>query len=203
MKKEIINLSPHHFYDIIRFYGAEKDSSIKRRKFFSFLKNNFRVLRPRQLIVFCVSLARHLFKKAIGKTSFLPHPNLHQFHEMVVIVKKHPSLRIRMVIGIDDVCKGCIYNKDNHCHDVVSFLKNNPSLEEFNKQLDKRIMKVCNIKEKEILTPIQLLEKGELYLNNLEYIYSQNDDWHTKEREEKFKKGLQMYIKWHNLGNII
>lgn len=127
------------------------------------------------------------------------HPYQHSFHKIAECIRANPNLKIKIVTRCDNVCEGCIYYKNGHCEDRIKHRKDFILKEEFNNHIDKRIMKKCSIKEREIFTPIQLCQKAKLYLNNIDFIYSGNDLWHTQRRKEDVIKGLKYYSSLHHL----
>lgn len=129
-----------------------------------------------------------------GKSGLFPHPYGHSFHKIAEIIMSNPSLKIKNVIECDSVCDGCVHYKNGHCDDSISYRKDFASKEKFNDRIDKRIIEKCLIKEGEILTPVQLCEKAKLYLDNIEFIYSGNDLWHTEQRKRDVSKGLKFYF---------
>ena len=134
-----------------------------------------------------------------GENSITPHPYGHSLHKVALIIKNNPELEIKIIIKCDSVCKECVYYKNGRCEDSIDYRKDFVSKEEFNNWLDKRIIEKCLIKEGEILTPIQLCEKAKLYLDNMKYIYSGNDSWHTEKRREDVSKGSRLYLELHKV----
>lgn len=132
-----------------------------------------------------------------GENNIVPHPYQHSFHEIATIIKNNPELKIKNVVKCDSVCEGCVHYKNDHCDDGIDYRKDFVSKEEFNNQIDKRIIEKCLIKEGEILTPFQLCEKAKLYLDNMEFIYSGNDSCHTEQRKNDVSKGLKFYLELH------
>lgn len=139
--------------------------------------------------------------RAFGKEedNLSPHPYGHSFHKIAMIIKNNLGLKIKNVIECDSVCEGCVHYKNGHCEDSINYRDDFASKEEFNNQIDKRIIEKCLIKEGEILTPIQLCEKAKLYLDNMEFIYSGNDFWHTEQRKKDVSKGLEFCLELHKV----
>ena len=149
-----------------------------------------------------ISLRIHHFFDIIrafgkGENNLSSHPYRHSFHKIAMIIKNNPELKIKNVIECDSVCEGCIHYKDSHCDDSIDYRKDFVSKEEFNNCLDRRIIEKCLIEEGRILTPLQLCEKAKLYLDNMEFIYSGNDFWHTEQRKKDVIKGLKLYLGLH------
>ncbi len=134
-----------------------------------------------------------------GENNLSPHPYGHSFHKIAMIIRNNPDLKIKNVIGCDSVCEGCVHYKKDYCDDSIDYRKDFVLKEKFNDQIDKRIIEKCSIKKGEILTTIQLCEKAKLYLDNIEFIYSGNDLWHTEQRKEDVSKGLKLYLELHKI----
>jgi len=143
--------------------------------------------------------------RAFGKHSdanIEPHPHGHSFHSVVELIRTRPSLEIKLVIECDSVCCGCCHCKNGLCNDNVDHRKDFISKEEFNNFVDKRAMKKCLIKIGEVLTPSQLCQKAGMYLDNIDFIYAGNDDWHTAQRKKDVIKGLKYYSRLHDIKII-
>ncbi|MFH1392741.1 MAG: DUF1284 domain-containing protein [bacterium] len=139
--------------------------------------------------------------RAFGKDEkMMPNPRGHSLHEIAELVRLDPDLKIKIVLDCDSTCKGCDYLENNHCKDRIDHRKDFISKEEFNNYIDKRIMEKCHIGENEVYVSQELCQdKAKLYLNNIDFIYAGNDDWHTELRREHFIKGLKYYKELHNL----
>ena len=129
-----------------------------------------------------------------------PHLYGHSLHKIAELIRSKPSLKIKIIVDCDSICDGCSYYKDDHCDDVVTHREDFILKEEFNNYIDKRIMGKCQIKEGDVFTPIQLCQKAKCYLDNVDYIYLGNDEWHTKERKKKVIKGLNYYSRLHGFS---
>lgn len=122
-----------------------------------------------------------------------PHPYLHSFHKVAELIRHNSNLKIKITISCDSICENCIHYKNGICDDLITHRKDFSSKEALNNYIDKRIMKKCLLKKGDILTPRQLCEKAELYLDNIEFIYSGNDLEHTKKRKKDVINGLKYY----------
>jgi hypothetical protein len=126
------------------------------------------------------------------------HPYEHSYHKIADKIRADPDLRIKIVVGNDAICEGCQHSKENQCDDTIAHRKDFTSKEEFNNQIDKRIMNACSIEKGDIFTPIQLCEKAKKYLEQIEHIYEGNDPEHTQIRKQNVIKGLKYYSESHN-----
>lgn len=127
-----------------------------------------------------------------------PHPYGHSYHKAAEKIRENSNLKIKIVVENDSICAGCSHLKEGHCDDKITHRQDCTSKEEFNNQIDKRIMKVCSIEESSIFTPIQLCEKAKKYLEGIEQVYDGNDSEHTLIRKQNVIKGIKYYSKLHN-----
>ncbi|MBU3924989.1 DUF1284 domain-containing protein [Patescibacteria group bacterium] len=155
-------------------------------------------LRPHHFFDIIRAFGKESLALAEGKDGGIkPHPYQHSFHKIAEIIRISPDLKIKIVVKCDSVCEGCIHCKSGRCDDRINYRKDFASKEKLNDYADKRIMEKCLIKEGEALTPAQLCQKAGLYLDNIDFIYSGNDSWHTKRRKEDVIEGLNYYSKLH------
>jgi len=131
-----------------------------------------------------------------------PHPYRHSFHKVAELIRINPDLKIKIVVECDCVCDGCVHCINGLCDDKINYRKDFSSKEELNNCVDKRIMEKCLIKEGETLTSVQLCQKANTYLDNIDFIYSGNDSWHIKRRKENVIEGLNYYSKFHGFNLI-
>lgn len=136
----------HHFFDMLRDYGAKKE--------------------------------------------IRPHDYGHSYHLIAEKIYSNKLDKIKLVISNDDVCEDCSKSEDGHCIDTISHRTDFPLKEDFNNHIDHRIMEKMKLKENEIISFEELLEKAELYINEMEWIYEGNDPDHTEIRRENVIKGV-------------
>jgi hypothetical protein len=128
------------------------------------------------------------------KDDFKPHQYGHSYHVVANRIMVNPHLEIEIVKECDDVCEGCIHNKDFHCDDSIH-RSDFPGKEKFNDYIDSRIMQKCNIVDHDILTPPGILLKAQHYLDHIEWIYKGNDPHATLERKINLQKGISAYLR--------
>ncbi|MBF9014870.1 MULTISPECIES: DUF1284 domain-containing protein [unclassified Oceanispirochaeta] len=136
----------HHFFDMLRDYGAKKEIN--------------------------------------------PHDYGHSYHLIAEKIYSNKLDKIRLVISNDDVCKDCSKSEDGHCIDTISHRTDFSLKEDFNNHIDHRIMEKMKLKENEIISYEELLEKAEFYINEMDWIYEGNDPDHTEKRRENVIKGV-------------
>jgi hypothetical protein len=130
---------------------------------------------------------------------FFPHPYLHSYHKIANIILKDPIQRVKIVIGTDSVCEGCIKLKEHACTDIIIHRKDFTGKEEFNNYLDARIMEVCGIEADTVTNTVSLIKVSGKYIDNIHYIYSGNDKSHTEMRKLSVIKGVDNYIRKHGI----
>jgi hypothetical protein len=128
------------------------------------------------------------------KDDFKPHHYSHSYHLVANKIMVNPHLEIEIIRKCDDVCEGCIHNKDLHCNDSIH-RSDFPGKEKFNDYIDSRIMLKCNIADDYILTPLEILHKAQNYIDHIEWIYEGNDPQATLERKINLQKGISAYFR--------
>jgi hypothetical protein len=124
-----------------------------------------------------------------NEVDFKPHNYGHSYHLIAETLIKNPDHKIELVKECDDVCLGCIHNIGHHCDDSIH-RPDFPGKEKFNDHIDGRIMQKCNIHEHDSLTLLEILNKADQYLNNIEWIYEGNDPLNTSDRKKNLRKGI-------------
>ncbi len=131
----------------------------------------------------------------IGK-EIHPHPYGHSYHKVAKTILQNPETEVEIVIGADQVCKGCVHLTGTSCNDSISHRKDFTSKEKFNDYLDSRIIEICKIDISKTYTIKSLLHFLKKYLENIELIYEGNDDKHTEKRKENVLIGGEVYKLW-------
>lgn len=136
---------------------------------------------------------------------FVPHPYQHSYHIAAQEILADPHLPIEIVAVPDSACSGCIHLVNSSCDDVITHRADFVSKEEFNNHLDRRIMKICEIRAPGIYTPWELCRLAGKYLESIYYIYEGNDESHTRERKKNVQRGLKLYAELHSLerGDVL
>jgi len=68
---------------------------------------------------------------------FQPHPYGHAVHSVAATVLADPDVTIEFVVGADDVCRHLIAG---HCDDVLTHLDPPLSKQDYNDDLDRRVL---------------------------------------------------------------
>jgi hypothetical protein len=132
----------------------------------------------------------------IGK-EISPHPYGHSYHKIAKLIRDNPNIEIKIVLGTDDICNGCIHLANNHCNDTINHRSDFTSKEEFNNYIDKRILDKCAINIGDMLTPMQICKRISPYLENIFWIYEGNDEENTQTRKNNVINGLMYYKSRH------
>lgn len=121
----------------------------------------------------------------------------HSYHTVAECIRENPEVGMNLIICADSVCTGCVHLKNGICTDKIKKpgfrLKHN-----YNKYLDRKIMKKLDLNEYEVKMPVELCRIAWKYLNNILSIYDLNDPDHTAKRKELVTKGLHYYKTLHH-----
>jgi hypothetical protein len=124
------------------------------------------------------------------------HEYGHSYH---IIAKKiySKTQEFKLTISNDDICNNCTKLINNKCIDTIDHRKDYSEKELFNNYLDKRIMSIMGFYEGQIFSLDEFLNKADLYVKNIGYIYSGNDEKHTQDRKSNVFKGLDILRTQH------
>lgn len=90
---------------------------------------------------------------------YQPHPYGHSQHLVAPRLLSDPDLKIKLVLGADDICAGCKHlMPDGKCEDVLAQLKPSPSKQAYNDVLDCRLFDHFSLDPDCILTTRKYLE---------------------------------------------
>ena len=118
----------------------------------------------------------------------------HSYHTVGERIRVSPDMKMKIVVGIDSVCDGCIHLVNGACDDTLK-KPGFPLKNDYNNYLDKRILKATRLKEGMIVTPKDLCIAAEKYLDKMFSIYEINDKADTEKRKAEVIQGLQYYSK--------
>ena len=137
----------HHFFDILRDYGAGKELQ--------------------------------------------PHPYGHSYHLIGKKVYENTLNEFEIVVACDDICLNCSKIENGLCIDEIDHRNNFTMKIKFNEFIDNRIMNTMNLEKGQIVTESEIIEKADLYLNNIFEIYSGNSIEHTEQRRLNVELGVK------------
>jgi hypothetical protein len=117
---------------------------------------------------------------------FSPHPYGHALHLVAKAVLADVDRKVQFVVGADDICKPCKHLKaDGLCDDVAATRTGTMPKQEYNDQLDRRLLKVLDFREGAVMTVREYLKIVGGKLPGLEKVCS-----HPKEDQRQRLKGL-------------
>jgi len=115
-----------------------------------------------------------------------PHPYGHSLHIVGPKILSDLNLKVKLIIGADDVCAGCKHlMPDGKCKDVLAQLKPSPSKQAYNDVLDSRVFDCLSIDPGTVLTVHRYLELVSEKTPGLEEICT-----HPKENKADRLQGL-------------
>ncbi len=115
-----------------------------------------------------------------------PAPSGHSLHIVSPQLLSNLDLKVKLIVGSDDVCTGCGFLKpDGKCSDVLAQLKPSPSKQSYNDVLDCRLLDALEIEINSIKTARDYLEIVNRNVPGIEEICT-----HPKENREERLSGL-------------
>jgi hypothetical protein len=112
---------------------------------------------------------------------YQPHPYGHSQHLVAPKLLSDLDLKIKLVIGADDICAGCKnLMPDGKCGDVLAQIKPSPSKQAYNDVLDSRLFDHFLLSPNCIITTRKYLEIVNNNIPGIEKICT-----HPKENPEK------------------
>jgi hypothetical protein len=117
---------------------------------------------------------------------FEPHPYGHSLHIIAEKIISNPEIKVQLVVGNDDICKGCKHLIGTKCDDVLSQLNPSPSKQAYNDVLDSILLDYLGIKQNTVIT---IKEYAEIISKKMPDIV--NYCTHPKENREERLKGMK------------
>lgn len=117
---------------------------------------------------------------------YKPHPYGHSQHIIAPKLYSGLDLRIKLVLGADDICNGCRHlMSDGSCNDVLAQITPSPSKQAYNDILDSRLFDHFSLSPESIIKINEYYKKVNASTPGLEKICT-----HPKESREKRLSGL-------------
>ena len=88
---------------------------------------------------------------------FEPHPYGHAVHTCAEIVLNDLDTKVRFVVGADFICEPCVHLVGGRCDDLLSQLDPPVSKQDYNDDLDRRVISHLGIREGDVMTVRQFL----------------------------------------------
>ena len=101
---------------------------------------------------------------------FAPHPYGHAVHTVAAAVLADPDVAIAFVVGADDICSPCRHLIDGRCDDVLSQLDPPIAKQDYNDDLDRRVLVHLGMAEGSALTFAGFLEVVREHLAGIEQV---------------------------------
>jgi len=122
----------------------------------------------------------------------------HSYHSVANTLRDSADIKMKIVVGLDSVCDGCIHNIDGKCDDPLTIKKGFTMKHDYNNYLDKRILEKYNISEGDIVTPGKICKSAYKYIDNIYQIYSLDPKEEIDARKKEFIEGLIFYSNHNN-----
>lgn len=121
---------------------------------------------------------------------FAPHPYGHAVHTVAEAVLADPDVAIEFVVGADDICAPCKNLIEGHCEDVLSQLDPPISKQEYNDDLDRRVLAYLGMTEGSVLTFREFLQVVREHLAGIEWVCTHPKE-DPAERLARLTRGLE------------
>jgi hypothetical protein len=90
---------------------------------------------------------------------FGPHPYGHAVHTCAEIVLNDPGTEVEFVVGADFICEPCTHLVDGLCDDVLSQLDPPIPKQEYNDDLDRRVLAHLGMRARDVMTVREFLAR--------------------------------------------
>jgi hypothetical protein len=117
----------------------------------------------------------------------------HSYHSVANILRDSPGTRMKIVMGVDAVCDGCVHNVNGKCDDPLTIKRGFTMKHDYNNWLDQRILAVYGLKEGMVVTPGKICVSAKEYLDNIYKIYELDPGGDIDTRKKEFIEGLKFY----------
>jgi hypothetical protein len=124
----------------------------------------------------------------------------HSYHSVANSLRDAPGISMKIVIGLDSICTGCIHYKISSCDDPLTIKEGFTMKNDYNNYLDKRILQKLNLSEGDIITPLDICKSAYLYIDNIYDIYEIDPAEEIDARKMEFIEGLEFYSDHNNFS---
>lgn len=125
-----------------------------------------------------------------GDAQFKPHAYGHAVHIVAEQVMSDPDVGVVFVVGADDICKPCIHLVDGRCDDVLSQLDPPISKQDYNDDLDRRLLEFLGMSEGEQMAFRGYVGRIKERVEGIEEICAHPGEDPSR-RRERLERGLQ------------
>jgi hypothetical protein len=122
----------------------------------------------------------------------------HSYHSLANTLRDSPDINMKIVIGVDSVCEGCIHKVKGKCDDPLTIKKGFTMKHDYNNWLDQRILVKFDLTEGQIVTPGKICRSAYKYIDNIYNIYEADSKEEIDTRKKEFIEGLKFYSRHNN-----
>jgi hypothetical protein len=122
----------------------------------------------------------------------------HSYHLVANTLRDSPDRKMRIVVDLDSICDGCIHNKDGKCDDPLTIKEGFTMKNDYNNYLDRRILEKLSLSEGDIVTPREICNSANIYIDNICQIYEIDPKEEIDARKKEFIEGLEFYSNHNN-----
>ncbi len=117
---------------------------------------------------------------------FAPHEYGHALHIVGPEVLAHGDLRVKFIVGADAICRPCRnLTPEGRCTDVLGQLSPSPSKQEYNDDLDRRVLAYLGMEADTVMTVHEYFARVNRHVPGIEEICT-----HPKEDRQRRLAGL-------------
>jgi hypothetical protein len=125
-----------------------------------------------------------------GGLPFRPSPYGHAVHTVAEAVLAAPEVAIEFVVGADDICAPCKHLIQGRCDDVLSQLDPPIAKQDYNDDLDRRVLAYLGMGEGSVLTFGEFLKVVREHLGGIEEVCTHPKE-EPAERLARLTHGLE------------
>jgi hypothetical protein len=175
-RKFLSGLSGFAFMNLFTFSLAKSDNNTKHNK--EPMEQFDMQLRPHHILDIITGDGNGIV--------YEPHPYGHAQHIVAPKLLSNLDLKIKLILGADDICEGCEHLlPDGKCKDVLAQLNPSPLKQAYNDVLDCRLFDAFAIEVNSIMTTREYLTIVNKQVPGIERICT-----HPKEDQAERLKGL-------------
>ena len=117
-----------------------------------------------------------------GGTPFRPHDYGHAVHTVAATVLADLDVRIRFLVGADDICAPCRHLHDGKCAAVLSQLAPPVSKQDYNDGLDRQLFAYFGMTDGQVMTFREYLGIVRAHIDGIEHVCTHPKEDPTKRR---------------------
>lgn len=132
-----------------------------------------------------------------GERTFKPHSYGHAFHSVSEQILNERGVRLKIELGIDDICRPCVHNAGGVCDDTIdtSYRPAAPSSKnDWNLLIDRRWCKRLEIVQGDQFSARELCERIRDKMGDITDIYREIPARMTANRSTTLVKGIEFFL---------